>query len=318
MTDGDPYPFLLEPPDLSIHRQGNVGIDYVWRFESGRAGPNVLVTALVHGNELCGAIAVDALLRDGVRPIAGVLTLAFCDVAAFASFDRARPGAARYVDEDFNRLWSRETLRGPRRSVELARARELAPIVAAADRLLDIHSMQHATAPLVLCGPYAKGRAFAHAVGHPATIVADHGHAAGPRMRDYGAFGDPQAEANALLVECGQHGAPSSAEVASAYLYRFLDRCGVLADDIAERHGARAPAAPARVVEVTGAVTIASDRFTFAADYRGFEVIPRKGTIIGHDGRTPVPTPYDDCVLIMPSLRVTRGQTAVRLGRYVD
>jgi hypothetical protein len=30
-----------------------------------------------------------------------------------------------------------------------------------------------------------------------------------------------------------------------------------------------------------------------------------------------VRTPYDDCVLIMPSRRSGRGQTAVRLGRYV-
>jgi hypothetical protein len=27
-------------------------------------------------------------------------------------------------------------------------------------------------------------------------------------------------------------------------------------------------------------------------------------------------TPYDDCVLVMPSRRLTRGSTAVRLGRY--
>jgi hypothetical protein len=30
-----------------------------------------------------------------------------------------------------------------------------------------------------------------------------------------------------------------------------------------------------------------------------------------------VTTPYDDCVLIMPSRRLDKGQTAVRLGRYV-
>jgi len=30
-----------------------------------------------------------------------------------------------------------------------------------------------------------------------------------------------------------------------------------------------------------------------------------------------VRTPYDDCVLIMPSRRLVKGQTAVRLGRYV-
>jgi len=39
--------------------------------------------------------------------------------------------------------------------------------------------------------------------------------------------------------------------------------------------------------------------------------------VIGHDGDRPVATPYDNCVLIMPSLRLNKGNTAVRLGRIV-
>ncbi len=34
------------------------------------------------------------------------------------------------------------------------------------------------------------------------------------------------------------------------------------------------------------------------------------------DGGRAVVTPYDDCVLVMPSPHLMRGQTAVRLGRY--
>jgi hypothetical protein len=69
-------------------------------------------------------------------------------------------------------------------------------------------------------------------------------------------------------------------------------------------------------VTVTDAVTIASERFEFAADYRGLEVIPRAGTLIAQDGEQEIRTPYDDCVLIMPSRRLQRGQTAVRFGRF--
>jgi len=71
-----------------------------------------------------------------------------------------------------------------------------------------------------------------------------------------------------------------------------------------------------RVITVTEAVTIETDRFEFVQDFRGMEVIPRAGTLIGHDGGREVRTPYDECVLIMPSRRLGRGQTAVRLGRY--
>ena len=79
----------------------------------------------------------------------------------------------------------------------------------------------------------------------------------------------------------------------------------------------RVPAPPQKVIEVTTAITIRTDNFRFDTDYKGLEVIARKGTEIGRDGEQPVLTPYDECVLIMPSRRLTKGQTAVRLGRYV-
>ncbi|HEX6979903.1 MAG TPA: M14 family metallopeptidase [Alphaproteobacteria bacterium] len=313
----DDYPIELTPPDISAYRKGNTGIDYVTRFDSGVPGPHVLVTALVHGNELCGAIALDFLLRSGVRPQRGILTLAFCNVAAFESFDRQNPTASRFIDEDFNRLWSPDVLDGPRRSIELARARELRPVVEAADFLLDIHSMQHATAPLLLCGPLDKGRAFARAVAYPALVVSDSGHAAGRRMRDYGGFSDPRSPKNALLVECGQHWEVASAAVAKETLLRFLHHLGILPPDFVAANLPAQPPGPQRVIEVTDAITIRTDHFTFAADYKGLEVIPKRDTIIAQDGDEPVRTPYDDCVLIMPSRRLSKGQTAVRLGRFV-
>ena len=311
------YPIDLAPPDIGPYRAGNVGIDHVLRFRAATAGPHVLVTALVHGNELCGAIALDLLLRRGLQPARGTLTLAFCNVAAFARFDPAQPGASRFVDEDFNRVWSPEVLDGPRRSTELARARQLRPVVEAADFLLDIHSMQHATAPLMLCGPLEKGRAWSRRIGFPELVVSDQGHAAGRRMRDHGGFGDKASAKNALLVECGQHWEKASADVAVETLMRVLVDLGTLTRADAAPFLPRAPRPPARIVEVTEAVTIRTDRFAFAQPFRGLEVLPEAGTLIGHDGDQPVRTPYADCVLIMPSQRLTKGQTAVRLGRFI-
>ena len=46
-------------------------------------------------------------------------------------------------------------------------------------------------------------------------------------------------------------------------------------------------------------------------------MIPEAGTVIAYDGTLPVRTPYDHCVLIMPSRRLAPGFTAVRLGRFV-
>ncbi len=312
------YPVELTPPDIASYRDGGTGIDYVHRFDSGAPGPHVLVTALVHGNEICGAIALDWLFKQKFRPARGVLTLAFCNVVAFQHFDASAPGDSRYMDEDFNRVWSPERLNGKGATVEVRRARELVPVVEAADLLLDIHSMQHKTPALTISGPLEKGRRLAREIAFPALVVSDEGHAGGRRMRDYGPFGDPAKPQNALLVECGQHWEKMSEAVAKETLVRFLAHAGIADSAWVKRHLPKKKPAPQRLVEVTHAITIKTPEFRFAADYRGLEVIPKRGSVLGHDGTEPVTTPYDDCVLIMPSRRLQPGQTAVRLGRYVE
>ncbi len=112
-------------PGLARCADGNAGIPYAWTFAARRPGPHVLVQALTHGNEVCGAIALDWLLRQNVRPRCGTLSLVFANVAAYERFDASDPFASRCVDEDFNRLWSAAVLDGPRDSAELRRAREL-------------------------------------------------------------------------------------------------------------------------------------------------------------------------------------------------
>jgi predicted deacylase len=311
------YRIEYAPPDIGRYRAGNTGIDYATTFDSGVAGPHVLVNALTHGNEICGAVAVAALFESGVRPVRGKLTLCFANIAAYRGFDRANPAASRYVDEDFNRLWDASTLSGARRSSELTRARLLRALYASADLLLDIHSMQHATAPLMLVGIAPKGERLARKLGAPELLVRDRGHAAGSRLRDYAAFADEAQAATALLIECGQHWEQRAAEVARDVSWRFLAATGVLAEAKAAEILAH-PAPPQRLVMVTEVITIASDDFRFAGDYLGLEIIPKAGTVIARDAGRDIRTPHDDCVLIMPSRRLARGQTAVRLGRFVD
>jgi len=305
-------------PDLGRHRQGNTDIPGVTSFEADRPGPHVVISGLVHGNELCGAWAILTLLEREIRPRCGRLSLALVNTAAFATFDLANPKASRYLDEDLNRVWSPAQLDGPRRSAELDRAREIRPLIERADFLLDIHSMQTCAPPLVLTGLTAKGCRLAAAMAFPGCVVADAGHRNGARMRDFGAFADPESPRTAILVECGQHWARSSVAVAIATCRQFLAALEVVEPEMLERLGA-APAPQAqRVVEVTEAVTVTDGRFCFADDFCGLEVIPQGGTVIAYDGGRPVRTPYDDCVLIMPSRRLAPGLTAVRLGRFVE
>src|SRR5580765_303399 len=115
----------LQAPDIEPYRRSGSGTELVHVLDSGQPGPQVMVMALTHGNEICGAIALDRFLRMGARPSRGRLVLAFANIEAFRRFDPANPYASRFVDEDFNRVWTRDVLDGPRQSVELRRARAL-------------------------------------------------------------------------------------------------------------------------------------------------------------------------------------------------
>lgn len=302
-------------PDIAPYRRGGTGVDYVTTFDSQRPGPHVLINALTHGNEVCGAYAVDWLFRHGVRPVRGRLTLSLANVEAYARFDPARPYDSRYVDEDFNRVWSPQVLGGVGTSAELRRARELAAIVESADFLLDLHSMHQASPALMLCGMQPRAVALARRMGVPRYLVRDPGHDSGRRMRDYGAFDDPDSPRTALLIECGQHWEPSSGAIALQASLRFLEALEAVDPAWLAPHLTPPPPGAQLEIEVSGPVTISSRDFHFVREFQGLEVIPRQGTVIARDGTREVATPFDQCVLVMPGRNLAPGLTAVRLGR---
>ncbi|WP_298366593.1 succinylglutamate desuccinylase/aspartoacylase family protein [Azospirillum sp.] len=315
MTDPLFAPIELTPPDIAPHQRGNTGIEHVTSLTSDEPGPHVVLNALVHGNEISGAIALDSLLRQRLKPRRGRLTFVFANTDAYRLFDRQNPYASRFIDEDFNRIWSPEHLDGRRDSAELRRARQLRPVYQSADLLLDLHSMTADTAPLTLCGRTTRGRDLALGLVHPSWVVADDGHAGGRRLIDFGAFAEPEGARTAILVECGQHWRADTAVVALESCLRLLRGLEMIDESVGPRLLPRAD--PQRLVDVTEVVTAGSDLFRFTAPFVGLEVIGRAGTTIGWDGDRSIHTPYDDCVLIMPARRVKAGQTAVRLGRIV-
>ncbi len=296
------------PPDLSQWRSGNTGLEGFWHFDGPAPGPHVVVTALIHGNEIGGAVALDRLLRGPPKLLRGRLTVGFANLAAYAKFDPAQPTASRYLDEDMNRLWDAEVLDGPRRSSELSRARAMRKLIDSADLLLDLHSMLWPSDPLILSGPTARGRALAGQIGTPPLVVADRGHLGGRRLIDYAPFWQEPGLRVAVLAEAGQHWRRGTVATMQAAIAGVLAASGLAAP-------APAGAAP-RFAEVTQTVTASSGAFAFTEPFRGGDVVAHGGTLIALDGAAEIRTPHDDCLLVMPSLRPSRGHTAVRLARF--
>ena len=312
--DGPRFDVLIDPPDLSPWLAGDRGIPGVITRESGRPGPHVVLLSLMHGNEFAGAIVLDRLLRERLTPVRGTISFGFVNLAAFERFDARAPTLSRFVDEDINRLWEEPMLAGPRQSVELNRARELRPLIDRADVILDLHSVLWPSEPLILCGRTAQGRALGLAMGWPPTVVADAGHANGPRLIDYARF--TGTGATAVLVEAGQHWRPETIDTTMASVSGVLRHfCLVPAD-------ATLPPPPSkqrgRFAVVTDVVTARTSSFAFVRAWHGGEVVARQNTLIAMDGLTEIKTPYDDCLLVMPSLRPGRGHTAVRLAKFMS
>ena len=314
------YPVELKAPDIETYRKGNTGVEFVTTLDSGRPGPHVMINAVTHGNEICGAIAIDQLFKANVTPMQGKLTLAFVNVAAFLSFDPEDPDSSRLVDEDFNRVWLEERLDGDEDSVELRRARALRPIFDTVDYLLDIHSLGTYSEALTICHGHKKETEFAQKVNYPGYIMAGSGHVVGRRLIEYSPFNDIDTNKVALLVECGQHWAASSGTIALDTALHFLRATEIVDPAFIDAHlsdGAKNPD-PAQMWVVVDGIWSKTEDFKFTEDYIGMEVVAKAGTVIATDGPDQIKTPHDQCLLMMPNHKPGANMRKLRLCRRLS
>lgn len=297
------------PRDLSAYRLGNVGVDFVHRFDSGVPGPHVLINALTHGNEFCGMVAACHLLDTGVRPLRGTLTVSFANVAAYETFDPARPFDSRQITHNFNRIWSEEWLDGTQDSVELRRARAMRAVVAQADHILDIHSTSQDVVPFWVYPAFARNARAASALASPAVhLVMPQGLGSGTPVIQHGRHGQADSNAGvAVVVECGQHFKQSTADLAIQVTLDFLGHFGLM-----DRTVSAAPAP--RRFELLSTHVVANADFRFTRPVIGFETFA-KGELIAVDGEQPIHAPCDDCTLFMPTREPVVGREGVYLTR---
>ena len=300
--------FEVLPRDLTGYRRGNTGIDYVHRFESGKAGPHVLINALTHGNEFCGMVAACHLLDTGVRPAIGTLTISFANVAAYESFDPAQPFDSRQITHNLNRIWSDEWLDGSDDSVESRRARALRPAVAAADHILDIHSTSQDVVPFWVYPDFERNSKVARVLPNPGVhLVMPNGLGSGIPLIQHGRHGEAEGPGAAMVAECGQHFKQASADLAVTVTLDFLAHFGLL------QRAAPAAAAPRRFELLTTHVIAHSD-FRFTRPVIGFETFA-KGELIAIDGPLEIRAPCDDCTIFMPARAPIVGREGVYLTR---
>lgn len=223
------------------------------RYAGTAPGTRLIVTGAVHGNEVCGTLAIRRLIdeidRGEVRIARGALTL------VPVTNPLAHAKGVRAGDRNLNRALGPTAIP---REYEDHVANWLCPLLAEHQVLLDLHSFQSAGKPFVMVGPHdntgpvepfaqaAREEAMVRHLGVDRAVDGWLGtYAAGVARRraeagaaaatldlnpNYGVGTTEYMRAMggcALTLECGQHEDPTAPEVAYRAIRNLLAHLGL-------------------------------------------------------------------------------------------
>jgi predicted deacylase len=306
----------------------------IHQYRSLARGPRLIVLGAVHGNETCGTTAIRRVLAEiaaGTLPVArGSLTLV--PVANPVAFARRHREGDRNLNRDFREVVSPET-------AEDRIANQLAPLLAAHDVLLDLHSFASQGEAFVFIGPSnntdelepfaqaAREEALAAVLG-PRRVV--HGwmsaFAAGVAARkargttgtainDSVAYGVGTTEymrsrgGCAVTLECGNHADPQAPEVAYQAIHRTLAHLGLVDQP------APASSGPKEVIELHQVHDRRQPEDTLSRAWRSFDRVGA-GEPIGRRADGEVIAAPADGYVVFPNPNALPGREWFYFARH--
>lgn len=298
-------------------------------YSSGKPGPLMIVVGGIHGNEPSGIEAAQrvlAMLSELQPEIAGRLV-------ALVGHVRALRKRVRYFDTDLNRAWSEDAVRrlvgsdGSTDSYEQAEQRELLASIDEAVRthepgqrvvLLDLHSTSGEGPPFVIIGDTLQNRRIAFSFDVPVILGLEES-IEGTLIEFFGNRGH-----TAVVLEGGQHDAPTTVAHHEAAIWRTLEGAGMLAADLVpgrEEHRstlAEAGASLPRIVEIRHRHGLQPDEpFEMEPGFANFDSVragqrlARSGPGLAQDVTAPT-----DGILLLPRYQ-GQGLDGFFLGRRV-
>lgn len=306
------------------------------QYRSLARGPRLIVLGAVHGNETCGTHGIRRVAAEfaagSLALTRGSLTLV--PIANPVAYARGHREGDRNLNRDFREVISPE-------SAEDRIANHLAPLLAAHDVLLDLHSFSSQGEAFVFIGPQnntdelepfakaAQEEALAAVLG-PQRIV--HGwmsaFAAGVAARkgtgltgsainDSVAYGVGTTEfmrsrgGCAVTLECGNHADPAAPQVAYQAIHRTLAHLGLVAG------AAPASTGPKEVIELHQVHDRRDPADTFARTWRSFDRLQRGETIARRAGGEILVAPEDGYV-VFPNPNALAGREWFYFARQSD
>lgn len=278
-----------------------------YALSAGWPRPHIAICGGIHGNEVAGVGAVRklaaALESGGLSLSRGTIILIEGNPKAIEQGRRHTQGGT-----DLNRLWEfveHSRLVEGAWTYEHHRSWELRDIVCGVDALLDLHTTSRPTPPFSIDTQLPDARELAREFGLPFAIAR--WNALGDRVLS--GFLASQAIPS-LVVECGAHDDPRSAQVARSISARFLQHYGV-----ADPPNVWAPPETSTTVEIVEVIKKPSESFAFARPLSGFEPIAA-GAVLGRDRLTEIRI-HQRCFAVMPNEGVAVGDDLVYLGVQV-
>lgn len=265
--------------------------------------PYVGVCGSIHGDEPCGALAVQRLAGDfeshALTPAQGTLFLIHANPVATSLGRRHTPGG-----QDLNRLWDFgfvDTLRQEAWGYEHHRVLELKELLGDLDICLDLHSAKSETPPFGVSNGESEIDEVAKRIGISYLVQSWYG------LADKVVIGFLKLEGvPALSVECGAHSNPELANQAYRIARSFLGATGAIDDD------EQVNGEEVRAVHVVETITRPSEEFTFAAPWTGFQEL-EPGTLVGRDRVTEIRV-SKACYAVLPNAEVGVGDDVIYLA----
>lgn len=261
-------------------------------FEGPQQGLGLLVFGAIHGDELCGPVAIERVMeniRSGEIPLlqGSVRFVPVCNPIAYSE-------KKRVLKENLNRIFRKtETPK----SEEAKLANELCPLVDACDVLLDIHSsFVPAPSNVFVDYPTPENLAFAKALSSEFLIFD------WPKVYENNPFAFDsyttdryahEAGKVGLLAECGMHDDPIAIERAERYILRTLAHFGLI------EQNEPTDLSPSRSVYMTEIFRRESKDDLFAKEWHHLEAVPA-GTKLATRATGEAIVAERDCFIIFP------------------
>ena len=264
-------------------------------YSSEQPGPRLLVFGAIHGNEICGTLAIRRIMEELDT---GTLALARGQVQFVpVANPRAHAAGQRYMERNLNR-WFLPVEKEKAEVYEARLTNILCPMIERADYFIDLHSTTAGGRPFASVeGEDPTENALAAAMGAEILLYGWHeAYAASGKTNP-----DPDESmgttayarkhgAKAVLLECGQHKDPVSAEVAYRAIGNALRHIGLVDGE--------AKPAPEPLILRTTRVVFRGDGGSFTENWGNFSPVKIGQKVAELPNGAPVVSPADGYIIL--------------------